>query len=260
MQYVVSSPARLKKVLRSLPDIEFRLGWLRDHLSATPLAEAADELHALCEEGEQSVPEAREAMLSVAVLFAELGECEFVQLLRGEAHARSLLSLERFLRRGADSPRVDPPVEEIPVPDYGAGRELTVGERRSLARRPDRRAFEKLLSDPHPLVLRQLMLNPKLTEDDVLVLATRRPCRIAALRQIVAVPAWLSRRRVRMAILLNPGAPSHIAMPLLILCTRQELQEIAKATDIPLVLRVSARELFERRPPLDAVDTDTALQ
>jgi hypothetical protein len=247
-------------VLRALPGIEFRLGWLRDHLSETPLEQAADELHALCEEGEQSVPDAREALLAVAALFAELGECELVQRLRVEAHGRSLLSLERFLRRGADSPRADPPLEEFSIPDYGTGRELTVGERRSLARRPDRRAFEKLLSDPHPLVLRQLMQNPKLTEDDVLVLATRRPARTVALEQIVAAPDWLSRRRVRMAILLNPGTPSHIAMPLVILCTRQELRELADAADIPLVLRVTARELFERKPPLGAMAKDPPLQ
>ena len=256
----MASPARLKKVLRSLPDVEFRRGWLRDHLFSTPVAQAADELQALCEEGEQSIPDAREAILSVATLFADLGDCDLVQRLRGEAHARRLLSLERFLRRGSDSSRVDPPLEELSVPDYGTGRELTVGERRSLARRPNRRAFDKLLVDPHPLVLRQLMQNPKLTEDDVLVLATRRPARVAALQQIVASPGWLSRRRVRMAILLNPGAPSYIAMPLLILCTRPELRELADATDVPLVLRVTARELYDRKPPLEPLDTDPPLQ
>ena len=256
----MASPARLKRVLRSLPDADFRLGWLRDYLAATALEQAAEELHALCEEGEQSVPDAREAMLSVAALFAERGECELVRRLRAVAHTQGLLSLERFLRRGTDSSGADPPVEELPVPDYGTGRELTVGERRSLARRPDRRAFERLLADPHPLVLRQLMQNPKLTEDDVLVLATRRPARITALKQIVAAPGWLSRQRVRMAILLNPGTPSYIAMPLLILCTRPELRELADAADIPLVVRVTARELFDRKPPLEGADADLPLQ
>ena len=257
----MASLARLKKVLLSLPGPEFRLGWLRDRLAGASLAEAATELNALCEEGEQSVPDAREALLTVAMLFAELGDCMLVDRLRGEAEERQLLSLQRFLRRAPEQPPPTQRPEELPVPDYGTGRELTVGERRSLARRPNRRAFEKLLADPHPLVIRQLLKNPKLTEDDVVYLATRRPARLVAIREIVATPRWLSQPRVRMAILLNPGSPSSMAMPLLVLCTRQELGELAQATDASVVLRVTARELMERRPPLAPVDpADSTLQ
>lgn len=248
------SPARLKKVLLSLPGLEFRLGWLRNRLADASTEEAAWELNALCEEGEQSVPDARETLLTVAMLFADLGDCELADRLRVEADAQQLLSLQRFLRRAPRPPTVLRPPEDLPVPDYGTGRELTVGERRSLARRPNRRAFEKLLADPHPLVIRQLLQNPKLTEDDVLYLATRRPARLVAIRQIVATPRWFCQPRVRMAILLNPGSPSSTTMPLLALCTRQELSELTQATDASPVLRVTARELLERRPPLAPVD------
>jgi hypothetical protein len=240
-------------VLLSLPGPEFRLSWLRDRLASLPSHQAAHELNALCEEGERSVPDAREALLAVAMLFAGLGECELVERLRAEACAAHLLSLERLLRRGPRR-RDQPACPDLPVPDYGTGRELTVGERRSLARRPDRRAFEKLLDDPHPLVVRQLLHNPKLTEDDVVQLASRRPARSVVIEAIVSTPRWLSQRRVRMSLLLNPGAPPSAALPLLILCTRQELKQIAEATDASVVLRIAARELFERRPPLPSVD------
>ena len=256
------SPAtRLRKVLLSLQDTGLRLGWLRSYLSCTPTPEAAQCLDALCDEGEQSVQGAREALLSVAMLLVELGDCELVARLRAEAAERHLLSLGRLLRRGPDSPERESPPEELPVPDYGTGRELTVGERRSLARRPHRRCFERLLADPHPLVIRQLLKNPRLTEDDIVYLATRRPARIVAIREIVAAPRWLNQPRVRMSILLNPGSPSSVAMPLLVLCTRPELSEIVHATDASLALRATARELLERRPPLPPADpADSPLQ
>ena len=165
-----------------------------------------------------------------------------------------MLRLLRFLRRAPERPTQARRPEDLPVPDYGTGRELAVGERRSLARRPNRHSFEKLLADPHPLVVRQLLQNPKLTEDDVVYLATRRPARLVAIREIVSTPRWLSQPRVRLAILLNPGSPSSMTMPLLVLCTRQELSELTQATDASLVLRVTARELLERRPPLSPVD------
>jgi hypothetical protein len=61
---------RLRRVLLSLPDINLRVGWLRAHLSELRDAEAADLLSSLCEDGERADPEAREALLVVAMLLA----------------------------------------------------------------------------------------------------------------------------------------------------------------------------------------------
>ena len=140
------------------------------------------------------------------------------------------------------------------MPDYGAGRELTLGERKSLARSPNRRAFDKLLADPHPLVLRQLLENPRLTEDDVVRIAARRPARPEVALSLARSPRWLRRPRVRMALLLNPGSPPSVVMPLLAACTRGELVEIVHSADSNKVLRATACELLARRPPLEQSD------
>jgi len=132
----MAAAARLTTTLLSLPGPEFRLGWLRDRLSALPAEPAAEELNALCEEGERSVPEAREALLTLAMLLASLGDCELVDALRAAARARGLWSLDRVLRRAPPAAMVERSHQELPVPDYGTGRELTVGERRSLALAP----------------------------------------------------------------------------------------------------------------------------
>jgi hypothetical protein len=221
---------RLKRVIMALPAVELRVGWLREKLTLLPVERSAELLDGLCEEGERADPNAREGVLTVALLFAGLGECELVDRLREEASARKLLSLDRLLRRAAPTPHQERSFQELPVPDYGAGRELTVGERRSLARRPNRRSFEKLLLDPHPLVIMQLLQNPKLVEDDVVRMVARRPARVDVLEAIARMPRWLSRQRVRLALLLNPGTPPAIAMPLLGACTRVELREVIATT------------------------------
>jgi hypothetical protein len=241
---------RLKRVLLSLPDVALRAHWLRDLLSTLPDHEQANLLNALCEESERSDPAAREAVLVVAILFASLGECSLAKRLQREAEGRHLLSLERLLRRAPPPTLSERPAHELPVPDYGAGRELTVGERKSLARSPSRRAFEKLLCDPHPLVIRQLLQNPRLTEADVVRMAARRPARLDVFQAIAQDGRWLRRARVRLAILLNPSAPPAIAMPLLAVCTRGELIEVLHNAESPGVLRSTALELLERRPPL----------
>ncbi len=250
---------RLRRVLLSLPDVSLRVGWLRAHLAELRDWEAAALLSNLCEDGERADPDSREALLVVAMLLVADSDSPFVERLRQHAEERRLFSLARLLRRGA-SDAAGRARSEPPVPDYGSGRELTVGERRSLARSPHRRVLEKLLRDPHPLVLRQLLGNPRLTEDDVVRLAARRPLHAAIIQTLSESPRWLRRPRVRLTLLLNPGTPEPISMPLLAVCTRCELVEVVHGTDTPLALRGSARELLERSPPLPPGAPSNVLQ
>jgi hypothetical protein len=251
----MSDVARLKRVLLSLPELGLRIDWLKEHLRQWPTADACRILNQLCEESERSDPAAREAQLALALAFVSLPDEEREGLYQFARGAR-LFSLERMLRR---SPSNAPPAQEAPIPDYGAGRELTVGERRSLARRPNRKSFEKLLGDPHPLVIRQLLQNPKLTEDDVVRWVARRPPRATVLDELSRAPQWLCRPRVRLAVLFNPGAKLTLTIPLLGACTRAELREIVASADTPVTLRATALELFERRPPLPETGSGDAL-
>jgi hypothetical protein len=257
---VISEGAhRLRRVLLSLPDITLRVGWLRAHLSELRDADAADLLSSLCEDGERADPAAREALLVVAMLLAATGDSPFVERLRQHAEERRLLSLARLLRRGGDP--IARPLSEPPIPDYGTGRELTVGERRSLARSNDRKVLSKLLRDPHPLVLRQLLGNPRLTEDDVVRLAARRPLPASTVEALADSPRWLRSQRIRLTLLLNPGTPEAVSMPLLAVCTRCELVEVVHGVDASLTLRGAAQELLERSPPLHrGAASSTALQ
>ena len=241
---------RLKRTLLTLPDAELRVGWLADKLRSLPSADAARALDSLCEDAESHASEAREVLVTIALLLAAMADQAWVDELRAHAGAERLLCLDRLIRRGP--PASEPPLrpDAAPIPDYGAGRELSLGERRSLARRPSRQQFERLLADPHPLVIEQLLLNPKLTEADVVRLVTRRPARAELIRSVARSPRWLCRERVRLAILNNPGTPAEVAIPLLGLCTRRQLQELVHAADGRPVVRRSALERLERRPPL----------
>ena len=120
----------------------------------------------------------------------EAAEALAVMASRGDVHARvAFLSLQvalagdpRRQRAVLDPSLVREETEDAPeeepqhrVPDYGRGRPLTLGERKSLARKPDRRMFDRVLRDPHPDVIALLLQNPRLTETDVVRLCSRRP-------------------------------------------------------------------------------------
>ena len=53
-----------------------------------------------------------------------------------------------------------------------------------------------------------------LTEDDVVRLIARRPASVAAHLAVARTP-WISRRRVRLSLMQNPGTPPAVAVPLI---------------------------------------------
>ena len=136
-----------------------------------------------------------------------------------------------------------------------ASREHTFGGDRARCGREWGHQNDMLLRDPHPMVVTELLTNPKTTEDDVVRLAALRPARPSSI-EAIARTRWLTRRRVRMTVLLNPGSPPRVALPLVGLCTRTELLELARAADVPVILRITANELADRRPPLFGESAD----
>lgn len=239
----------------ALVDLPMRDAWMRDQLQRADPTQAARALDLLCQEAEQASPRARVLLMSVirALLHDDAGT--LAQTLREEAAAGSLLSLDRFLRwptYQARSP--DPHTRALP---QTTGRTLSLGERKSLARRPDRRSFDRLLRDPHPDVIRMLLGNPRLTEDDVVRLAAKRPSFPDILVEIARNVRWSTRPRVRVALVLNPATPPEIAVPMVLLLVNPELRLVHEITDANAPVRAAAAELLRRRPPqLDGAPPD----
>jgi hypothetical protein len=245
---------RFKRAVLSLPDVRLRIDWLDQHVQHQPADNVAAVLDVVIGESEISEPKAREVLVTIALWVAGSARDAALDGLRQAALAQRLLSLQRVIRR-VPVPSQPPEPTEPRIPDYGAGRELTLGERRNLARRSDRQRFDMLLRDPHPMVVSELLTNPKTTEDDVVRLAALRPARPSSI-EAIARTRWLARRRVRMTVLLNPGSPPRISLPLVGLCTRTELLELARGADVPVILRITANELADRRPPLFGQSAD----
>lgn len=252
----------LVRTTRAIPEAELRVSYLRSVLRSGDVAEIAAVLDVVCARAEQAEEGAREALVSLVDALHDPSLAAVVQLLREQAVGVPHLSLERLVRQ----PVSTLPVREVPdpeddrIPDYGRGRQLTLGERKALARRPDREMLERLLRDPHPDVIRQLLANPRLTEDDVLSIAARRPCRPDVLQQIARTPRWAHRPRLRVALVLNPDTPLDVAAPLVGLLVRQELRLVATSTTVAPAVRALCLEHLERRPPAPFDDGDDVLQ
>ncbi len=241
----------LARTLLGVPDRALRAGYVRGWLSERDVADAALALDELCLGAEAADGSCGEALVAVVEALADARVEELVDRLREEAAGRALLGLARLLRRPLRAVTLAAPRRR--PPDYGGSRPLTLGERKALARRPTRAHLEKLLLDPDPMVLEALLGNPRLTEDDVLVVAAKRPGDPELLATLARSGRWSVRARVRLALVLNPWVPAEVAVPLVPLLSRAELRLVVEVTDASPPVRVAASELLHRRPPqLDA--------
>ena len=246
---MLETAERIATVVRSLPEASLRVSFLRDYLGTGDVVEVGRVFDTLASASSDGTD--RDILLALVMLLAGLADDPELDRLGHTAAAQNFTRLSRLLRR---APELSRSQSNPPIPNYGAGRELSVGERKALARAPSRASFDKLLCDPHPLVIRQLLENPRLTEDDIVRLAARRPANVEALRSI-ARTEWLCRPRVRMTLIHNPGTPSAIAVPLLAVCTRPELMQVRASSECSELLREIAAELLvlrSIRPPREA--------
>ncbi len=249
--------ARLVRSLASFADLTIRVSWLRDQLARLGPTVFAGALEGVLTMAQSGQADSRQALLASAILLVVDRKSPALTELSREAERSALLGLSRLLAPPSPESSGPPSTDDRAVSD-GSGKELSVGERRSLARRPTRRQLERLLADPHPLVLETLFQCPTLTEADVLRVITKRPARLSAIEKLCDSPRWLSRPSIRMALIQNPGSPQNIALPLLATCLREDLVSVLASTNLDPIIRNAARELLLRLPPLET--TSATLQ
>ena len=146
-----------------------------------------------------------------------------------------------------DLPPLDARLEAPAPPLPRAIAKAPLGVRRTLARRSDIGLIERLLGDPDPGVVANLLNNPRLTEVEVVRMAARSPVREAVLTAIARHPRWGIRHRVRVTLAHNPGTPTGITLGLLHLLLDQELQALSEDGRLSLVVTSRAQALLAGR-------------
>jgi len=122
---------------------------------------------------------------------------------------------------------------------------VTLGERKSFAKRMDRRMIERLLKDPNPDVIRILLLNPRLFESDVIALGARRPNFGSVLMEIYMSYRWKHNRRVIHTLVRNPYTPPVLSIKLTYLLPRTELIQVLNDTELHPAIRDVARYMLK---------------
>jgi len=256
--------AHLARMLGALRDPSIQVGWLRQQLLNLGAARVADVLTVVLARAEQREERYAILLLRVSLALSTPETASFKRAVAGLADVRGQRALGRFM--GTDSVIEDAKEIEIEggdgelvaagttrkpkIPDFGKGRQLTLGERKSLARRRDKNLLARVLRDPHPDVIRILLDNPAIVEDDVVRLSALRPVSPEVLQQVFLHTRWILRYRVRHALARNPFTPEDIAVQLVPHLTPSDRRELAHAAHASERLRDACKDEAENEEPL----------
>jgi hypothetical protein len=117
---------------------------------------------------------------------------------------------------------------------------LTLGERIALARRAPPAVIEQLHRDREPRVIAALFENSRLTEGQVVRMATDQRTAPKVLLLVGNHPRWSASYEVRLALCRNPNAPLQISVPALKRLRLRDRRELSRDPRLPSVLRREA--------------------
>jgi hypothetical protein len=125
--------------------------------------------------------------------------------------------------------------------------ELSLGMRRTLAKKDDPRWLEQLSRDPDPIVMQNLLRNPRIREEDVVRIAALRPVPESTLLEIARSARWSRQPRVRATLARNPHTPIDLSMKLIVALPLAALRAMKRDPDLhPEVQRRVEHERGQR--------------
>jgi hypothetical protein len=126
---------------------------------------------------------------------------------------------------------------------------LTLGERITIAKRCSHPLIVVLMWDPDPKVFEALLINQRVREDDLLVVASSDRASAAQLQMLADDHKWSYRYAIRKALVMNPRTPRSAAASLLRFLTPRDLRMIHSNPQTT----VYVRRCIERIQPTGAL-------
>jgi hypothetical protein len=123
----------------------------------------------------------------------------------------------------------------------------TLGERRALSKLNIKDTIDRLLSDPDPMVINNILNNPRATEREIIKIVSKRPNSPNILKLVATHRVWSKRYAVKLAIASNPYSLPRVSIALLELLLTQDLKTIKSDGNIHPQVRLSAGEIIRHR-------------
>jgi len=122
-------------------------------------------------------------------------------------------------------------------------RMMTVAEKVKLALKGNKDARAVLLRDSNRVIPRLVLQNPRISEDEILMLSKDRNTDEELLRMIAESREWTKIYAVRAALVENARTPVVTALKLLVTLAEREILRLAKSKNVPSIIATQARRI-----------------
>lgn len=117
---------------------------------------------------------------------------------------------------------------------------MSVSEKLDLARKATKEARSILLRDSNKLVQLAVVNSPKITESEILAIASNRQVTEDVLKEIGMNREWLRNYQIRLALVNNPKTPLSIAMAQISYLNQRDLSLLSKSKGVPRPIVIAA--------------------
>ena len=230
----------MSRRLRALRDLRMRRVVAEECLHALDDAGLLAMLHRVLEGSRLGLAVHRELLEVLTLDPGVLTELDYERIsdLYNAAYRTDLVGVTRLLLRQSRP-------EAVTVDSADLDNEhlaLPTGVRRKIAKGSDRDLLDRALRDRNPLVIRDVLNNPRLIESDVVRLAATRPTTAVILGLLAEHRKWSLRYRVRLALACNPYTAEPIAERLIATLMAQDLSLVINGAGISEMRKEVARK------------------
>ena len=161
------------------------------------------------------------------------------------------MNLERITPFFTDlAPRKSASRQEVREED-GKDSYEPLGTRRAMSKSGVKDTLDKLLLDTDPVIIENLLNNPRLVRSQVLKIASARPARPEILMLLARHAKWGKEYGVRVALAMNPYSPPRLALALLELLNSADQREVANDGTLHGQVRRSALAILNDKRDVD---------
>ena len=164
--------------------------------------------------------------------------------------AEELAALAEEIQEGRDTITVPeelieerPPETKVSVNLLTQIKTLTLGERLKLALKGNRDARTLLIRDANRLVRRFVLLNPRISDEEIVMLTKNRNIDSELLDDICRKKEWVSNYQVRLSLATNPKTPVMLALRFVPTLLPRDLRLLAKSKNVPSAVCSMAKRL-----------------
>lgn len=231
--------------LMALPEEGMRLNFLSRRLLSLSDDDAAGLLEILCKMGKrgEAAPKVRALLIDQKGLKSGLGDERYRRIYLASVK----LGLHRVSRLFSELKPHKKGLTGYEQEEEAPMELITLGQRRSMSKGPIKDVLDRLLSDPDPMVVGNLLDNPRMTEKEVLKIASKRPNSPEILRMISVHGKWSKRYGVKRAVASNPYAPPNASIAILGALMTQDLKEIAGDRTLHPAVKQGANDIVKER-------------